>query len=218
MLQTADCSAGSHTAHRAGRYPKNRHAGRAEHDPAMPDHSQSRWRKCPGERRQVDFDRKAAIVTYDADKAQPEALTKPRRTQPIRPPCRSDATMSTVIPSNPVLTCPHCGHAQRKPCPRTKPVLLRYPAAMLLRPKPGDCCVFCSFGSGAIARRADLGTAAPEVIAGQVDVLPAERRQVLQQAVIDGWPWPTQGVRGPLQIDRVPQHDGRRHQVGAAGR
>lgn len=24
----------------------------------------------------VDFDRKAAIVTYDADKAQPEALTK----------------------------------------------------------------------------------------------------------------------------------------------
>ena len=33
--------------------------------------------------------------------------------------------------------------------------------------------------------RADLGAAAPEVIAGQVDVLPAERRQVLQQRVID---------------------------------
>ena len=32
---------------------------------------------------------------------------------------------------------------------------------------------------------ADLGAAAPEVIAGQVDVLPAERRQVFQQAVID---------------------------------
>ena len=39
--QTADCSAGSHTAHRAGRYPENRHAGRAEHDlRAMPDHGQ----------------------------------------------------------------------------------------------------------------------------------------------------------------------------------
>ncbi|KAG1257483.1 hypothetical protein G6F66_014693 [Rhizopus arrhizus] len=42
--------------------------------------------------------------------------------------------------------------------------------------------------------RADLGAAAPEVIAGQVDVLPAQRRQ----------------------IDRVPQHYGRRHQVEAA--
>lgn len=52
--------------------------------------------------------------------------------------------------------------------------------------------------------RADLGIAAPEVIAGQVDVLPAERRQVLQQAVIDGLTVATQGVRGPLQIDRVP--------------
>ena len=32
---------------------------------------------------------------------------------------------------------------------------------------------------------ADLGAAAPEVVAGQVDVFPAERRQVLQQRVID---------------------------------
>ena len=33
--------------------------------------------------------------------------------------------------------------------------------------------------------RAYLGAAAPEVIAGQVDVLPAKRRQVLQQRIID---------------------------------
>ena len=58
--------------------PQNRHAGRAEHDlRAMPDHSQ----EVAGESARVsavkvDFDRKTAIVTYDADKAQPEALTK----------------------------------------------------------------------------------------------------------------------------------------------
>jgi hypothetical protein len=65
--------------------------------------------------------------------------------------------------------------------------------------------------------RADLGAATPEVIAGQVDVLPAQRRQVLQQAAIDGLAVATQGVRRPLQTDRVPQHDSRRHQVEAAG-
>lgn len=48
-----------------------------------------------------------------------------------------------------LLICPHCGLAQmeRMPvdacqffyeCPGCK---------RLLRPKPGDCCVFCSFGS-----------------------------------------------------------------------
>lgn len=28
---------------------------------------------------------------------------------------------------------------------------------------------------------------------------------------------PAQGIRGPLQVDRIPQHDGRRHQVEATG-
>jgi len=48
-----------------------------------------------------------------------------------------------------VLTCPHCGFANRETmptdacqfyfeCPNCK---------ALLRPKPGDSCVFCSFGS-----------------------------------------------------------------------
>ena len=47
------------------------------------------------------------------------------------------------------LTCPHCGHVklERMPtgawqwfyaCERCKAVL---------RPKPGDCCVFCSYGT-----------------------------------------------------------------------
>ena len=47
------------------------------------------------------------------------------------------------------LTCPRCGHAAEA----TMPVdacqfFYRCPAcAALLRPKPGDCCVFCSYGS-----------------------------------------------------------------------
>ncbi len=64
---------------------------------------------------------------------------------------------------------------------------------------------------------ADLGAAAPEVIAGQIDMLPTQRRQVLQQRGIDGVAVATQGVRCPFQVDRVPQHDGCRHQVEAAG-
>ena len=49
------------------------------------------------------------------------------------------------------------------------------------------------------------------------DVLPAQRRQVLQQGIVNGLAVAAQGIRGSLQIDRVPQHDSRRHQVEAAG-
>ena len=56
-----------------------------------------------------------------------------------------------------------------------------------------------------------------EVIAGQVDMLPTQRRQVPQQPFIDTMAVAAQRVRRPLQVDRVPQHDGRRHQVEAAG-
>ena len=48
-------------------------------------------------------------------------------------------------------------------------------------------------------------------------MLPAERRQVLQQRVIDALIIATQRVRCALQIDRISQNDGRRHQVEAAG-
>ena len=48
-------------------------------------------------------------------------------------------------------------------------------------------------------------------------MLPAQRVQVLQQRGIDGVTVATQGVRGPLQIDCIPQYDGCRHQVKAAG-
>ena len=48
-----------------------------------------------------------------------------------------------------VLTCPGCGHAKRETM-ATDACQFFYDCAScnaLLRPLPGDCCVFCSFGS-----------------------------------------------------------------------
>ncbi len=53
----------------------------------------------------------------------------------------SVATQST-------LTCPRCGARSRETMP-TDACQVRYACrgcGALLRPKPGDCCVFCSFG------------------------------------------------------------------------
>ena len=46
------------------------------------------------------------------------------------------------------LTCPHCGHAKTETMP-TDACRWHYECAQchaLLRPEPGDCCVFCSYG------------------------------------------------------------------------
>ncbi|MDE1949730.1 MAG: hypothetical protein KGL43_10380 [Burkholderiales bacterium] len=48
-----------------------------------------------------------------------------------------------------VLTCPHCGFARLETMPADACQFF-YECTQchaLLRPKPGDCCVFCSFGS-----------------------------------------------------------------------
>lgn len=48
-----------------------------------------------------------------------------------------------------VLTCPNCGFAARETMPILA-CLYFYECSCckaLLRPKPGDCCVFCSYGS-----------------------------------------------------------------------
>jgi hypothetical protein len=48
-----------------------------------------------------------------------------------------------------LLTCPHCRHAQAMRMP-TDACLFFHECehcGTLLRAKPGDCCVFCSFGS-----------------------------------------------------------------------
>jgi hypothetical protein len=57
--------------------------------------------------------------------------------------------ITTVPQLESLLTCPECGHAEREAmpidacqffykCERCK---------AMLRPKAGDCCVFCSYGS-----------------------------------------------------------------------
>ena len=48
-----------------------------------------------------------------------------------------------------VLTCPQCGNAKREDMP-VDACQFFYECEScktLLRPKPGDCCVYCSFGS-----------------------------------------------------------------------
>jgi len=56
--------------------------------------------------------------------------------------------MSDIILES-VLTCPQCGFTKAKIMPVD--VCQFYYECQncktLLRPKPGDCCVFCSFGS-----------------------------------------------------------------------
>ena len=49
-----------------------------------------------------------------------------------------------------LITCPHCGAAKLEQMPTDACVYFYYvhvDVATLLRPKPGDCCVFCSYGS-----------------------------------------------------------------------
>ncbi|WP_083265489.1 GDCCVxC domain-containing (seleno)protein [Sinorhizobium alkalisoli] len=48
-----------------------------------------------------------------------------------------------------ILTCPACGHRSAETMP-TDACLHFYTCkhcGLLLRPKQGDCCVFCSYGS-----------------------------------------------------------------------
>lgn len=47
------------------------------------------------------------------------------------------------------ITCPHCGHRKIEAMP-TDACQFFYECEgcrTLLRPKPGNCCVFCSYGS-----------------------------------------------------------------------
>ncbi|WBI81319.1 GDCCVxC domain-containing (seleno)protein [Pseudomonas aeruginosa] len=56
--------------------------------------------------------------------------------------------MSAIVLES-VLTCPRCGFAKPETMP-TDACQFYYECSnckALLRPNPGDCCVFCSFGS-----------------------------------------------------------------------
>ena len=49
------------------------------------------------------------------------------------------------------LTCPACGHAEREVMP-TDACQWFYDCkgcGSVLKPKPGDCCVYCSYGDAA---------------------------------------------------------------------
>src|SRR3954453_12263065 len=65
--------------------------------------------------------------------------------------------------------------------------------------------------------QAKVGVGAPEVIAGEVDVLPAERREVSEQRIWHRLATTMQGVQRAVEIDGVPQGDGSRDQGQAAG-
>jgi hypothetical protein len=72
-----------------------------------------------------------------------DARPSQRAVKPAALKVMTDAVLHSVI------TCPHCGFAQREAMP-TDACRFFYDCRQCgarLRPKHGDCCVFCSFGS-----------------------------------------------------------------------
>ncbi|MDW3687360.1 GDCCVxC domain-containing (seleno)protein [Cupriavidus sp. CV2] len=47
-----------------------------------------------------------------------------------------------------IITCPHCGHrrAENMPTDACQWFYACERCKAVLKPKPGDCCVFCSYG------------------------------------------------------------------------
>ncbi|MGD9930602.1 MAG: GDCCVxC domain-containing (seleno)protein [Mangrovibacterium sp.] len=55
--------------------------------------------------------------------------------------------MNTIVFS--VITCPYCGHqaTEKMPMDSCQFFYTCKKCQAVLRPKPGDCCVYCSYGS-----------------------------------------------------------------------
>lgn len=53
-----------------------------------------------------------------------------------------------TIPES-VITCPYCGHAEKELMPENACTYFYTckQCGAYLKPRPGDCCVFCSYGS-----------------------------------------------------------------------
>jgi hypothetical protein len=72
----------------------------------------------------------------------------------------------TMISRDSVITCPHCGASRQETMPvdACQFFYICPGCDARLRPKPGDCCVFCSYGSVPCppiqAERSDQGGAA----------------------------------------------------------
>jgi hypothetical protein len=62
----------------------------------------------------------------------------------------------------------------------------------------------------------DPFVALPPVIAGEVDVIPAQRGNVREEGIVD-LPVPPKGGDRAFEIDGVPEHDGRGDQIESAG-
>ncbi len=57
--------------------------------------------------------------------------------------------MTNAVITTSELTCPQCGHVAIETMP-TDACMYFYECrgcGVMLKPAPGDCCVFCSFGS-----------------------------------------------------------------------
>jgi hypothetical protein len=72
------------------------------------------------------------------------------RQQPLAPAQVADRVIMTMQPAmHSEITCPYCGHRKVEQMP-TDACQFFYECqgcATVLRPKAGDCCVFCSYGS-----------------------------------------------------------------------
>jgi hypothetical protein len=58
-------------------------------------------------------------------------------------------TRATTVTLQSVLTCPSCGHSKEETMP-TDACQWFYECSgcgVVLKPKAGDCCVYCSYGS-----------------------------------------------------------------------
>lgn len=54
-----------------------------------------------------------------------------------------------IIRTKSILTCPHCGHTKEEEMP-TDSCQFFYECTncrTVLKPKEGDCCVYCSYGT-----------------------------------------------------------------------
>src|SRR3954447_12566553 len=63
----------------------------------------------------------------------------------------------------------------------------------------------------------EFAVAGPEVIAGEIDVAPAQGREMGEDGLRHWDTVPTERVQGAAEIDGVPQHDGRGDQREPAG-
>jgi mercuric transport protein len=93
----------------------------------------------------VSFKDKTAVVTYDDAKV--DIKLSHRRDNQCRLPLRIKTLNIVILQST--ITCPNCGTARKETMPTDA---CRYfyectGCGTRLKPKSGDCCVFCSYGS-----------------------------------------------------------------------